>query len=41
MDKAKDAAKGVVNESNPIGFLRRLRGMPVIKQVLRVLDRFI
>lgn len=41
MSKARDAAKGVVEESNPVGFVRNLRGLPVIKQILRVLDRFL
>ncbi len=41
MNKARDAAKGVAEESNPVGFLRKLRGLPVIKQILRVVDRFL
>ncbi len=41
MSRAGDAAKAVADESNPVGFVQRLRGMPVIKQILRILDRFL
>ena len=41
MGKAQDAARNVAEESNPVGFLKKLRGLPLIKQVLRVLDRFL
>ncbi len=41
MGKTRDAARGVADESNPVGFLKRLRDVPVFKQVLRVLDRFL
>lgn len=41
MDKTRKAAKNVADESNPIGFAKKLRGLPVIKQIFRVLDRFL
>lgn len=41
MGKAQDAATNVAEESNPVGFLKKLRGLPLIKQVWRVLDRFL
>ena len=41
MSKARDAAKNVADESDPVGFLKKLRGMPVIKQIVRVIDRFL
>ena len=41
MGKARDAAKNVADESNPVGFMKRLRGVPVIGRIFRVLDRFL
>ena len=41
MSKSSNAAKEVLAESNPVTFVQRLRGLPVIKQVFRVLDRFL
>ncbi len=41
MSKARDAAKNVAEESNPVSFVKKLRELPLIKQVLRVLDRFL
>ncbi len=41
MATIKDTAANVVEESNPVSFVKKLRGLPVIKQLLRVLDRFL
>ena len=41
MSRARDAAKAVLDESNPVGFVERLREMPVIKRILRILDRLL
>ena len=41
MSKAKDAARAALDQSNPVTFIRRLKGLPLIKQMLRVLDRFL
>ena len=41
MSKVRDAARNVTEESNPVGFVKRLRGLPVIKQISRVIDRFL
>lgn len=41
MDKSRKAAKNVSDESNPVRFVKKLRGLPVVKQVLRVFDRFL
>ena len=39
MDRAKDAAHNVIEESNPIKFWRRIRELPLVKQVLWLIDR--
>ncbi len=41
MDKTRSAAKNVADESNPVSFMKKLRGLPVIKQIFRVVDRFL
>ncbi len=37
----KSAARRVAEESNPVGFIRRLKGLPLVKKVLRIFDRFL
>ena len=41
MSKYRDAARRVVEDSNPVSFAQRIRGLPVIKQILWILDRFL
>jgi len=35
------AARAVLEDSNPVGFWRRIRGLPVVKQLLWIADRFL
>lgn len=41
MDKFRKAAKDVAHQSQPVGFVGKLRGLPVFKQIFRVFDRFL
>lgn len=41
MTERRGAAKRIAEESNPVGFVRKLKGLPVVKQVLRIIDRFL
>lgn len=41
MGTAKRAAQTVVDESNPVSFMRRLREMPLLKRIFAVIDRFL
>ncbi len=41
MTKSSGAARDVADEMNPITFQNRMRKLPVLEQILRVLDRFL
>jgi hypothetical protein len=41
MTKSSRAARNIADEMNPITFWERIRNLPVLKQILRVLDRFL
>ncbi|MFP3882691.1 MAG: hypothetical protein ACLFRT_11860 [Actinomycetota bacterium] len=41
MSKFRRAARTVAHESNPVTFVRRLRGMPVLRRIFAFIDRLL
>ncbi|HSM43942.1 MAG TPA: hypothetical protein VK969_02880 [Acidimicrobiia bacterium] len=41
MRRSRRAARGVIRESSPVTFVRRLREMPVLRRLFAIIDRFL